>query len=285
MAQTEISTRSSAPGPSSRAFHWPVLEAGNSSFPSGIYTVTCTDKDVGKSITLRHQVQGAPLIEQWIEQGKLTFVCSVAAPRSMYRVLHKSETSEQEVAWQRGNLGEYPMFTPMIVAGVDIQHTASVERDGLNRIWEGRKLDLPKGARIAVGSTFKFKSGINALLQFNLDENLPSGQLEAQGSTEDGFKFKVSLAPNLYHHLKRHRKEPAGANIMVHVVSAAFSILQKDWSEDNGDEDEGWQSFRNLVGLADFLQSRGLPRWDDENFRPEKVATTLYPHKLPPEVD
>ena len=283
MAQTEISTRSSDPGPSSRAFHWPVLEAGNDSFPSGTYTVTCTDQDVGKSITLRHQVQGAPLIEQWIEQDKLTFACSVAAPRSMYRVLCKSETPEQAVAWHRDDLGEHPMFTPMIVAGVDIQHTASVERDGLNRIWDGRKLDLPKGARIAIGCTFKFKSGINALLQFNLNENLDPGQFEAQPSTEDGFKFKISLAPNLYHHLKYHRKEPAGTNIMVHVVSTAFSILQKDWREDDGDE--GWQSFRNLVGLADFLESRGLPRWDDDGFRPEKVTTTLYPHKLPPEVD
>lgn len=285
MAQTEISTRSSDPGPSSRAFHWPVLEAGNDSFPGGIYTVTCTDKDVGKAITLRHRVQDAPLIEQWIEQGKLTFVCSVAAPRSMYRTLHQSETPEQAIAWQRDDLGEYPMFTPMIVAGVDIQHTASVERDGLNRIWDGRKLDLPQGARIAVGSTFKFKSGIDALLQFNLDESLAPGQFAAHDSTEDGFKFKVSLASNLYHHLKHRREEPAGANIMVHVVSAAFSVLQRDWREDDGDEGEGWQSFRNLVGLADFLQSRGLPRWDDDDFRPEKVATALYPHQLPPEVD
>ena len=285
MAQTEISTRSSDLGPSSRAFHWPVLEAGNDSFPGGIYTVTCTDQDVGKAITLRHKVQGAPLIEQWIEQGKLTFVCSVAAPRSMYRTLHKSETSEQAVAWQRDDMGEFPMFTPMIVAGAGIQHTVSVERDGLNHIWDGRKLDLPKGARIAVGSTFKFKSGINALLKFNLDEGLAPGQFEALPSTEDDFKFKVSLAPNLYHHLKYHRDDLSGTNIMVHVVSAAFGILQRDWSKDDAGEGEGWQSFRNLIGLADLLQSRGLPHWDDDDFRPEKVATTLYPHKPLPEVD
>ena len=283
MARTEISTRSSDPGPSSRAFHWPVLEAGNSSFPCGVYTVTCTDQDIGKAITLRHEVQGAPLIEQWIEQGKLAFVCGVAAPRSMYRTLHQSETAEQVIAWQREDLGEYPMFTPMIVAGVDVQHTSNAERDGLNRIWDGRELALPKGARIAVGSTFRFKSGIDALLQFNLDETLGPGRFEARPSTEDGFKFKVSLAPDLYHHLKHRRADMAGANIMVHIVSAAFSVLQRDYSEDNEDEG-GWQSFRNLVGLADFLQSRGLPRWDADDFRPEKVATALYPHKLPLEV-
>ena len=283
MAQTEISTRSSDPGPSSRAFHWPVLEAGNDSFPRGIYTVICTDQDVGKSITLRHKVQGAPLIEQWIEQGKLTFVCSVAAPRSMYRTLHQSKTPEQAVAWQQDDLGEFPMFTPMIVAGVDIKHTAGVEQDGLNRIWDGRQLDLPMGARIAVGSTFKFKSGIDALLKFNLDEELTPGQFEVQPSTEDDFKFKVKLSSDLYHHLKHRRKDLAGANIMPHVVSAAFSILQNDWSNDDPDEGEGWQSFRNLIGLADFLLSQGHPHWGADDFRPEKVTTALYPHKLPPE--
>ena len=283
MPQTEISTRSSDPGPSSRAFHWPVLEAGNDSFPCGVYTVTCTDQDIGKAITLRHAVRGAPLIEHWIEQGWLTFICGVAAPRSMYRTLHKSEDQEQLVTWQRQDLGEYPMFTPMIVAGVDVQHTTNAQSDGLNRIWDGRELILPKGARIAVGSTFRFKSGIDALLQFNLDETLGPGRFEAEPSTEDGFKFKVSLAPDLYHHLKHRRDDIAGANIMVHIVSAALGILQRDYREDNEDEG-GWQSFRNLVGLADVLQSQGLHRWDDEHFRPEKVATELYPHKLPLEV-
>ena len=281
MAQTKISTRSSDLSSSSRAFHWPVLESGNDSFPAGVYTVTCTDQEVGKSITLRHEVQGAPLIERWMAQGKLSFVCGVAAPRSMYRKLHRSDIPEQSITWQRSDMGEYPMFTPMIVARVDIQHTVNAEHDGLNHIWDSRNLTLPKGARLVVGNTFKFRSGINQLLQFNLDESLTHGQFEVNASTEDDFKFKVSLASDLYHHLKHRRSEPVGANVMVHVVSAAFNILQKDWAEDNEAESEGWQSFRNLVGLAEYLQSQKQPHWNDEDFRPEKVATALYPHKLP----
>lgn len=274
---TEIRVQSSDPSASSRAFPWPVLEAGNDSFPNGVYTVTCEDKDRGKSFELRHKVHGATLIEQWLQQDKLDFVCAVASPRSMYRTIHKSDTPKQLISWQQQDLGEYPMFTPMIVARESIRHTAVAVSDGLNQIWDGRELLLPKGARIVGGLTFKFKSGISGILDFNLDNRLAHGRFRVQHSLEDGFKFKVHLAPDLYQHLKHRRNELAGENIMVHVVSAALSFLQREYDTDDGDE--GWRSFRNLVGLAEVLEQNELGHWSDDNFQPELAATTLYPHK------
>lgn len=282
MPTREINTRASAPG-SSRAFPWPVLEAGNDSFPNGVYTVNCSDQEVGKSFRLRHALSGAALIERWLEQGKLDVVCTVAAPRSMYRMLHKSEAPEQLIAWQQQDLGEYPMFTPMIVARDSIQHTADAVADGLNRIWNGRKLVVPKGGRVAVGHTFKFKSGINGILDFNLDEKLTPGRFRVQPSNEDGFKFKVYLASDLYQHLRYHRDELAGKNIMVHIVSAALGTLQRDYSRDDGETGEGWQSHRNLIGLADLIEQNELGHWSDDDFQAEFVATKLYPHIIPSE--
>lgn len=281
MATTKISARATDPGPSSRALPHPVLEAGNTGFPNGDYTLVCEDREPGQSFTLRHQVTGAPLIERWLDAGKVEYVCTVAAPRSMYREMHKSDTPEQLVAWQRDELGEFPMFTPMIVARVDIQHTAVAKADGLNVIWNGRKLILRKGSRIAVGPTFKFKSGIAGILDFIPDEELPPGQLWVEESTQDGFKFKVHLAANLFQHLKYRRDDPVGRNIMVHIVSAALGILQREWSED--DNEEGWRSFRNLSGLSDLLQQNSIHHWSEEEFQPEYAATILYPHILPVE--
>ena len=278
----EICTRASDPDSSSRAFPWPVLEAGNGSFQHGIYSAVCEDKEPGQSFLLRHKIQGAALIEKWMEQGKLCFVCSVAAPRSMYRVLHKSLTPKHLIEWKQEYLGEFPMFTPMIVARDDIDHIAEADSDGLNRIWDNKHLQLPKGARVAIGHTFMFKSGIEGLLDFNRDENLENGRFRVAESAEDGFKFKVHLAPDLYSYLQYHRRdESAGKNIMVHVVSIALSILQKDYSED--EENEGWKSFRNLVGLAELLQQKDLGHWSYKEFRPELASTGLYPHKLPTE--
>lgn len=280
---TEISVRASDLNPSSRAFHWPVLEAGNNSFQDGVYSVVCEEKERGRSFTIEHRVQGARLIEEWIKDGKLNFICSVASPRSMYRGIHISESPEQTVEWNEEDLGEPPMFTPMLVAREEIRHKVDCKSDGLNPIWEGREILLNQGSRVAVGQTFKLQSGLNGILEFNIDENLPPGQIRIEPSFENGFTFKVYLSPGLYNHLKYRRNDIPGTNIMVHIVSTALGILQKDHVEAEDSEGTGWQSYRNLVGLADLLQGHGAGLWSDDDFRPELAATKLYPHPIPPE--
>ena len=280
MTTPKISARAADPNPSSRALPWPVLEAGNDSFPEGEYTVTCENKETGQSFTLRHEVRGAPLIERWLAEGKVDYVCTVAAPRSMYRKLHKSGTPEQVIAWRQHDLGEFPMFTPMLVMREVIAHTAVAKSDGLNPLWNGRELCLPQGTRIAVAPTFMFKSGIEGMLDFVEDKDLLDGQFKVIASTEEGFKFKVHLATNLHQRLKFHRDDSAGNNIMVHIVSAALSLLQRENADDN-EEEGGWKSFPNLKGLAARLQERDIPHWADDSFQPEYAATQLHPHKLP----
>ena len=282
--QTEISIRASDPNSSSRAFAWPVLEAGNGSYPNGIYSVSCEDKERGKSLSLTHSVRGAPLIDEWMASGKTSFVCSVAAPRSMYRNLHVCNNPTQLVEWVRDDLGEYPIFTPMIVVRANITHVANSETDGLNQIWDGRTLHLPKGARVAVGNTFRLQAGFNGLLDFNLDDQLKLGRYKVEPSSEDGFKFKVYLASDLHGYLQNRRNEVAGENIMTAVITTAFGILQRDYYKDEKASDgESWRSFSNLKGLASLLNEHGLDHWSDEKFKAEMAATGLHPHKLPVE--
>ncbi len=276
---TTLSIRASDPGSGSRAFHWPVLESGNRSFETGVYSVTCEDKERGRSFLLEHEVRGAPLIEMWTQANMLLFVCTVASPRSMYRALHKSQSRKQSIQWNQEDLGDFPTFTPMIVARQEIHHVTDAQADGLTPAWHARELRLPKGARVAIGPVFRFQSGINGLLDFHLDPSLENGRFRIEPSSEDGFKFTVYLASNLHTYLRHQRNQPAGMNVMVHVVSAALANLRQDYGTDDGEE--GWRSFPNLVGLAELLQQKQLPHWTHDDFRPEVVATGLYPHKVP----
>lgn len=276
---TRLSVRTSDPGAASRAFRWPVLEAGNGSFDAGVYSVYCEDNERGRSIFLSHEVNEAALIDRWQQEQKLLFVCTVASPRSMYRALHKSFGPKQSIEWRQEDLGDFPTFTPMIVTRCEVRHVTDAAADGLNPIWDGKELTLPKGARVAVGPTFRFRSGISGLLDFRLDEKLRDGRFRIEPSSDDGFKLMVYLATDLHRYLQFERQAPAGMNVMVHVVSAALNRLREDYNSDDGEE--GWQSFPNLVGLADMLQQKGLPHWTDDEFRSEEVATALHPHKLP----
>ena len=283
---TKISVRGSDPNPSSRAFTWPVLEAGNGSYTNGIYSVVCEEKERGRSLSLTHTVRDAPLLNEWMVSGKTSFVCSVAAPCSMYRKLHVSSSQEQFIEWSQSDLGEYPMFTPMIVARESIVHVVNSESNGLNQIWDKKEFRLPKGARVAVGATFKLRSGINGILHFILDDKLGSGRYRVEPSPEDGFIFKVYLAPDLHHHLRYQRGDLVGTNIMTGVVTAALNLLQREYNRDDSEHDgESWRSFRNLIDLASLLDEQDLGHWSERNFKPEMAATGLYPHKLSAEDD
>ena len=277
--RTKITVSASDIESTTRAFPWPVVESGNGSFPEGTYTVVCEDKNLGKSIQLTHEIQGAGLIEKWADAGKLKYVCGIAAPISMYKRMHVSNESTQLIEWERDDLGEYPLFSPMIVTNEEITHLVDAKQDGVSRFWNGLELQLPKGARVAIGSAFGFQTGLTGLFKFYADESLSDGRFRVEASSEDNFKFMVHLSKDLFDYLQHNRKDIGGANIMVHIVSAALAHLHRDYREDDGSE--GWKSYRNLVSLADALEQKGLPGWWEDAFAPEIVATGLYPHVLP----
>lgn len=275
-----ISIRSSDPASASRAFPWPVLEAGNGSYPTGVYTVDLVQKRPGRSFSLTHSVENAALVQRWIQSGYVRYVCAVSAPVSAYRDLHVSKEPTHVVAWNPDDLGSYPLFTPMLVCGQDVDHKVDATRDCVHPFWDGTELHLTKGSRLAVCATFALQSGVLGLLDFRVNEDLASGQFKVEPSREGGFRFKVELSEDIFRHLnaKYNRREPSGWNVMTHIVSAAFALLQRRYRDEEGDE--GWSSFSNLLALSHVLEQHGLPHWSDENFQPERAATCLYPHRI-----
>lgn len=272
-----ISVSTSDPASLARSFPWPVLEAGSGAFVQGVYSVDIEHRERGRSFVLSHRVQGANLIQRWADQGKLRFACAVAAPVSAYRVLHSAPAPSHLVQWAPDDLGSHPLFTPMILAAESICCRVDARADDVNVLWDGRRIDLPVGARVAVGPMFALQAGLLGLLDFRPDEELTSGRFRVVASHQHGFRFHVYLASDLYRFLGNHRREAVGWNIMTHVVSAALARLKREFSDDDGDE--GWKSFPNLVSLAEHLERKSLGVWTDEEFEPEVVATALYPHR------
>ena len=74
---------------------------------------------------------------------------------------------------------------------------------------------------------------------------------------------------------------PWNANPLV--VTACFSILQKKYTEDDGEE--GWKSYFNLRQLAELLEDNNCGHWSDEDFDPLEAATALYPYQWLQESD
>ena len=277
----KISVRCSDAAPATRALAWPVLSAGNGSFANGVYSVSLSFQVPGRSFILNHEIEGAGLVTNWIENDQVRFACAVADPVSAYRKIHVAVLPHHVVEWDPDDLGSHPLFTPLIVSASDIRHRVDAERDGLHPLWHGHTLELTRGSRIAICSTFAFQSGLLGLLKFALGKELPPGRFKIDPNHEEGFKFNVQLASDLFEYLQSHRREMAGGNIMTHVVSAALARLQREYALDDGEE--GWKSYANLVALADWLAERKLGHWSDKDFDPALVATDLHPHQMPVE--
>ncbi len=255
----------------------PVLESGNLSFPKGQYTLDFEPGTDRTSFFITHQVHGAPLITRLLEAGKALFACIVSSPISSYRQTHTSDGARHEVCCHQNNLGEPPLFTPMILCTQPLAITLDVARDGLHNIWEGQPVTLQKGSRLALGSVIQLETSRKSLLSLREDTKLKDGQFVVNIETEP-FLFVVNLSTDLHRYLQHNRTEHR-SNIMTHIVTACLARLQRNFHED--DDESGWKSHSNLRAFADHLEDKGLGHWTDDDFQPEQAATVLHPHVLP----
>ena len=267
-----------------RSHGFPVLEAGNISFPNGRYSLEFEAGSDRASFVLRHRIEGAPsdLAPARRRQGALR-LRRFSSPISSYRRTHVSTKAAQRIQWNQNDLGEPPLFTPMIVSADSCSLLLSEDRDGVHAIWDRQAVTIQRGSRLALGHVVQLRSSILQLLSLYENKDLGDGEFYVDALTEQGFQFKVNLSPNLHRFLQVPRKDGIRGHVMTHIVTACLGLLQRDFHEDN--EEEGWKSHRNLRAFADFLKSRDLPHWSDDAFRPEEVATKLYPHALPEEPD
>lgn len=276
-----LKMRSGEPSEGVRSFPWPMLQRGNTSYPEGSYNAEIEPGKDRRSFQITHDIRGAPLIARLIDEERARYACTVASPIASYRMIHTSASPTHRVEWSHDDLGTPPLFIPLVVTTSEIQITLAADADGVAALWHGRSIRLLKGSKLMIAPPFQLRSSLLQLLIFEVDESLSDGQFEVRSDTNDGFKFIVLMASDLHGYLRHPRAHRHRSNIMTHIVSAALALLRNDCRGDDGAE--GWRSYGNLVALADHLKNRGLPVWDDEDgFHPERVATALYPHRLPP---
>lgn len=263
-----------------RAHEFPALEAGNIAFPKGRYIVDFEPRQNQVSFGISHKIEGAPLISDLITGGFVNFVCAVASPVSSYRKTHYSESPSHIVRWDEGDLGEPPLFTPMVVAVNSFRRTLDQARDGVHALWHGRDVQFTTGMRLVVGTVVQLRSSVLHMLSFHQDPSLNAGEFRVKAETQEGFRFRVELATELHTFLRVATEDPARAHILTHIVSACFALLKSDFADDD-DDDGGWRSYRSLRALSDHLNSMNLPHWSDgKEFIPELTATRLYPYRL-----
>ena len=209
-----LEERAGEPSEGARAFGWPVLQRGNTSYPDGSYCADIQSGSDRRSFRMTHDVRGAPLITRLIAQDKARYACAVAS----YRTIHTSAEPTHQVRWSQADLGSPPLFIPLVVTTAEVETTLDTAADGVVALWHGVSVRLPKGAKLLIAPPFQLRSSLLQLLSFELDEHLGDGQFEVRPDTNDGFKFIVALAPDLHSFLRHPRAPRHRRNITTHIV-------------------------------------------------------------------
>ena len=265
-----------------RFLPYPVLEDGNLSYPEGEYAVSITLQADGKSVIVHHRVKAAPFLVRLLAERKAKYGCLVSIPLTGYRRLHLFHDADQPVEWGINVVGEPPMLRPVIISVAEISYKLGPE-DGVKEAWQGRQITIPKGARLAVHDYLRATASLSQLLEIVKAPNLRDGSFEVEPCAEEGFYFKVSVASDLFPFLQNAGgHEEHQGSIFTHIVSRCFEILKQDYGQgEEGEEGAAWEPFRNLHALSEELKRRNLQVWYQEDFSADKVATELYPHRLP----
>ncbi len=255
----------------------PVLEEGNLSYPAGKYIVGFEGRRGESGFELVHRVEDAALVSNLVGAGCARYGCIVSSPRSFFREIRLTDDSRQNISWDDADLGEPPLFTPVVFCARTVEVTLNAARHGVHRAWDGVTVVLKKGARLAMGHVFDLRSSVLQLIRIETDDDQKGNSFRVEAESEP-FRFVVRAAPALHRHLRAAPADRTRKNVLTHIVTACFALLQRRFADDR----EGWD--RNLERLADLIEAKYPYCWDEDEFRPEAAATALYPHVLPTDV-
>ena len=269
-----------------RSLPYPVLEAGNLSYPRGEYRVEPSPRPDGLSAELRHTVLNAPLVEALLREGRAVYACLVSVPKTGYRKLERSRGAVQVVKWNLDQVGEPPLLRPVILAADSVTRALG-PGDGVAEGWQGRTLTIPAGARLARTDYLRAVSSRFHLLRFSSDPSMTPGSFRVEECAEEGYYFRIRAASDLFAFVQqpqghaRHR-----GSVLTHIVSRCLELLARRREEGDGAGGlRWWDAHRNLEALADELRNRGLALWDEDDFPADEVSSKLYPHEPPPGSD
>lgn len=262
-----------------RSLPYPSLDDGNMSFPSSTYKVEVLSLKGGASVQITHHLENAGLIKKLLDNDKAKYGCLLSVPLTGYRSLSLSSDPVQIVEWNLGIVGEPPIIRPIIVATETLEYELDEEDDVAN-IWIGKKVKIPKGARLAREKYLRSVSSLQSILDPKEDENLPDGCFVVESNEDGGFRFQVDVATDIFNFLSHSNADGAlYRSIGVHMVSRCFAILKEEQGFDN--DYEKWTDHPNLRMLSGLLEEKNLPHWSEDDFKPEKVALQLHPLILP----
>lgn len=277
-----------------KVFPYPVMAPGGMDYAEGHHYET--EHLVGEpgnrgAVLIEHRVIGENLVTQMLKKGQAAFSCTITAPWCAYRRVFVSDKTTEEtqdgiVVQQRldfdtDDFGHPIMFQPAVMVTVAIGPFKAQEFHGLNGIWLGEQIEVPKAAVIATGPFWNARNEVESILRVKIasEGKLPPGCYEVEAVPEQGFYFEVLVSPDLFEGLRqpgksfRHRE-----SIYAAALAQGLTRLHEEYKER-----EVWNEQPNLRLLYSMLKQQNAPTWDEDDFdanRANRAVALCHPHRI-----
>ena len=238
-------------------------------------------------VEVTHVLKSPSLVAELVESGKAVFCCTVSVGGTSYR---RTEKMEGGKAWggqvcvvQRLEIPKFGQSHEVFAnAGVVLLEEVALdwkEDYGLDSFHKVQKLSFQAHALLATSGWKRFyQSG--ALFRIEMDKDMEGRAFRADVSYEPALRINIKMASELYDEVEAGEEGAARA----HVVCASLAMLleklhvlyQKQSDGDNLDETET-AKLEKAEGLSQYLKSKGIPTWDDQNFNPVEAASMYKP--------
>ena len=241
----------------------PVLLEDNSRFdwPDAKYAPLVTVG--GCKATILHVLQSAPELQQAIETECAVWATELRCPKTLLSRVEVSREPKQVVEWDKHEVEHQLYIMPGVLADRDFE----LSDEGLNPIWEGYRLRIPKGWWLARGDTSRSDTLAQSLLRFLMSKDLENGRMRVKPDESSGeLHFVVYLAPDIWPRIRSDR------TLQISALIGALAQLPKTLKgREPGDLPSVAQEIRDRLEQAD------VPIWDQIGYDPALAATAIEP--------
>lgn len=258
-------------------FNIPILQNDSADYIDGnIYHTRVLLSDTSQNaFSVRHEISGNNLVRELLLKNRAQFAAEACAPASTYRQIFVEDsvgvTSLVQEVSVPDELIVSPLYVrPLVISDTSISQEITLDLShGVHEMWHGVTIAIDQASILALGE-FETGVGIHSLLKTVESKDLKEGTYYVRLNTSNGFFFEMNLPPQLFSSMRNPGNHEHRNTLLTAGLASGFHQLKNDYADP-----EEWQQHVVLLALHKELRARNLPTWEDSNFEPDEIASSL----------
>lgn len=250
----------------------------------------------GFMVSIEHVLQTNTLVAEMIHKKLATFYGTVSVRGTSFRrtetvmIEHIQDNGAGElVATQKIQIPDFKrdldVFASTGVYLMKEQNVPVKQALGVSEFLrppEIGELNFPLHSMIAFSGWKRFFS-MSALFIIRSDNAIELGAFKVNVSRTGHLKITITLHPELFDEVEANHDSKARAHILCTALATALQEIYQAHlrvTSTHEPDDYDTQFLELAEGLSIFLESNGIPTWENEDFDPAFSASLLYKASL-----